>query len=211
MWMSVHFDHRYEGLLCHLTGWLRDTSNTDNTAVANIVLRYWVEQLFQEFATAVSKGGSQPRIATCQPFNVEGSVHGFLSALEAELLTITIPRSPFPHALVKHRMAALGFTGPRAHPSPPPPAGSHTPPPKQPAPPAAQAGKICAWHAAHVLGVEGSQGPAPACRHGDRCINPHVNPQSLQPSDILTAAEAQLRANTTLGANLRTRLNQTPS
>jgi hypothetical protein len=220
LWMTIHFDHRYEGLLIPLTTWLRDTSNTDATAVANIVLRYWVEQLFQDFTTTVSRGGSQPRIATCKPFNVEGAVHGFLVALETELLSVTIPRSTFPHALVRLRMEAQGFMNTRAYtPRPSCPAGlgrsphpftsplSATP---APTPARQQPAKICTWHAAYVLGVGGAQGQPLPCRNGTLCAFPHIDPAKLTPAEVQEAATEQLRPNNTaLGANLRLHLAQT--
>jgi hypothetical protein len=185
--------------------------------VASIVLRYWIEQLFQEFTTSVAQGGSQPRIATCKPYSEEGAVPGFLTALETELLTVTIPRNPFPHPLVLRRMEALGFSVERSHHSPRQ-STSHLPspltslPPSRPAltSPAAPtpAAKVCAWHAAHILGVEGSHGPTPACRNGDKCNNPHVDPVALHTADILEAARTQLRPNTSLEANIRSHLSQ---
>jgi hypothetical protein len=217
LWMTVHYDHRFESLLLPLTGWLRSTSHKDDAVVASMVLRYLIEQLFQEFTTSVAQGGSQPRIAGCKPYSEEGAVAGFLTALETELLTLTVPRNPFPHLLVQRRMTTLDFATEHAHYSPrqitsfPPPqlTSLPSPPPASTlsSAPAAPA-KICAWHAAHVLGVEGSHGPTPACRNGDRCHCPHVDPGGLHSADILEAARTQLRPNTSLEANIRSHLSQ---
>jgi hypothetical protein len=205
LWMSIYFDPRYATTLPLTLDWLANPPQGRTRECEGSYLRHVIENLFSNLYAAATLGGTVTRFNGVT-FSKPGAIFDLMDALDAELVTQTVPADPFPHALFQYWLGVRTIRGLNdvtaqgSHSTPTPPArtasdivsaptGSETlaSAPRSTAAPAAvssPAGPTCGFHMAFLLNCGGHKGPVP-CSRGTLCSNAH------RALDAMTVEEAQ--------------------
>jgi hypothetical protein len=196
LWMSIYFDPRYATTFPLTLHWLAHPPQGRTRECEGSYLRHVIENLFSNLYAAATLGGTVTRFNGVT-FSKPGAVFALMDALDAELVTQTIPADPFPHALFQYWLGVRTIRGlndvtaqvlPSSQPKPAETTQSAPPavtrPTTAPAAVSSPAGPTCGFHMAFLLKCGGHKGPVP-CSRGTLCSNAH------RALDAMTVEEAQ--------------------
>jgi hypothetical protein len=208
LWMSIYFNPRYAKTFPRTLHWLANPPQGRTRECEGSYLRHVIENVFSSLYAAATLGGTVTRFNGVS-FSRLGAIFDLITALDEELVTLTVVADPFPHALFQYWLGvrtikglndtstpktqstpALSLVpGPRTTPSlatphPGTPLVAPGPPPASGAAVTSPAGPTCGFHMAFLLKCGGHKGPTP-CSRGTLCSNAH------RALDAMTVEEAR--------------------